>query len=315
MESFSTYQLPASRKVAFWNEITSDTFAALEIKPRDPVRFEGTLTRERVGPLTLMGVRSTSVRVAHTRAHIARTPNPSYLLLAPLSGDFALELDHAPCVTVRTGEFCLIDHARPYMLAHGDNVRTLCVDVPRASFEERVSHMAPLVGRVVQPDNATARMLGVVLLGLGHEVDLGGATDFSPAFGHTLLDLIAATYGPLVEPTLGRGGKAYRAYIDSRLAESGLKPADVAAHFHVSERYMRAVLHKDGESFGAYLLSQRLARSAAMLHDPDWSESTITEIAFRAGFNNATHFGQAFKRLYGATPRDYRASAGKQAPR
>jgi AraC family transcriptional regulator, positive regulator of tynA and feaB len=313
MESFSTYRLPASRKVAFWNEITSDTFAALEIKPRDPVRFDGTLTRERVGPLTLMGVRSTSVRVAHTRAHIARTPSPSYLLLAPLSGEFALELEHAPCVTVRTGEFCLIDHARPYTLAHGDDVRTLCVDVPRASFEERVSHVAPLVGRVVQPDNATARMLGVVLQGLG--LELGAVTNFSPAFGHTLLDLIAATYSPLVEPALGRGGKAFRAYIDSRLAEPELKPADVAAHFHVSERYMRAVLRKDGDSFGAYLLHQRLVRSAAMLHDPDWSESTITEIAFRAGFSNATHFGQAFKQLFGVTPRDYRASAGKATAR
>jgi AraC-like DNA-binding protein len=146
-------------------------------------------------------------------------------------------------------------------------------------------------------------------------VDLGATTDFSPAFGHTLLDLIAATYGPLVEPTLGRGGKAYRAYIGSRLAEAELKPADVAAHFRVSERHMRAVLHKDGESFGAYVLRTRLARSAAMLHDPDWSESTITEIAFRAGFNNATHFGQAFKQRYGATPRDYRASAGKPAAR
>jgi AraC-like DNA-binding protein len=102
---------------------------------------------------------------------------------------------------------------------------------------------------------------------------------------------------------------AYRAYIDSRLTDSELKPADVASHFGVSERYVRAVLRANDESFSAYLLRRRLMRCAQRLSDRDGQRSTITEIAFESGFSNATHFGQAFKLHYGVTPREYRRAA------
>jgi AraC-like DNA-binding protein len=82
----------------------------------------------------------------------------------------------------------------------------------------------------------------------------------------------------------------------------------VASHFGVSERYLRAVLRTDGESFSIYLLRRRLMRCAHRLTDRDWARSTITEIAFESGFGSATHFGQAFKLHYGVTPREYRHS-------
>jgi AraC family transcriptional regulator, positive regulator of tynA and feaB len=70
---------------------------------------------------------------------------------------------------------------------------------------------------------------------------------------------------------------------------------------------MRALLAAGGESFSTYVLRKRLERCAAQLRDAGWSRRSITEIAFRNGFNNVTHFGYAFKERYGMTPRDYRA--------
>ena len=94
MESFSTRGLPVARKVSFWNEITSDTFAELEIAPLDTSHFDGTLNREHVGPVTIMEVHSAAARIQHTRAHIAQTSLPSYLLLAPMCRQFELQPGH-----------------------------------------------------------------------------------------------------------------------------------------------------------------------------------------------------------------------------
>jgi AraC-like DNA-binding protein len=46
-----------------------------------------------------------------------------------------------------------------------------------------------------------------------------------------------------------------------------------------------------------------------MLTDARSAGLTITGIAFSAGFSDLSHFNRAFRRAYGATPSDVRATA------
>lgn len=311
MESFTTRGLSAARKLAFWNEIASDTFAAMEVRPRDSDGFYGSLNRERLGALTVMNVHSAAVRIRHTRDHIARMPSPSFLLLAPLRHEMELTPEGCATIRVHAGEFCLIDHARTYELRHGDAMRTLCIDLPRRRLEELLPGVESLVGRLMRPSSANSRLLLALLGHLGTEITTPEATGLTPAFGESLLSLVAATYASDAEVLPVRGiearAKRYRAYIELRLTDPELTPQDVASHFGVSERYVRQVLARDDESFTAYVLRRRLERCAKLLHDADWSDRTLTDIAFHCGFSNATHFGHAFKVRYGLTPRDYRS--------
>jgi AraC-like DNA-binding protein len=310
VETFSTRGLPVAKKLAFWNAIACDTFAAMDVRPQDAEQFYGSLDRERVGSLTVMNVYSSAVRIRHTREHIARMPAPSYLLLVPLQREMELTAEGAESIRVRAGEFCLIDHARTYEIAHGDSVRTLCIDFPRNRLEERARAAASMVGRLIQPDCAMSRMLLGLLRNLGDEVGRSAVAGIPPVIEDSLLSFIAATYASYTEPLVPRGRKAraqmYRAYIESRLTDPELKPREVASHFGVSERYIRALLSVEGETFSAFLWSLRLQRCARLLVDPAAGHLTITEIAFQSGFSSATHFGQSFKQRYGLTPREYR---------
>jgi AraC family transcriptional regulator, positive regulator of tynA and feaB len=170
-----------------------------------------------------------------------------------------------------------------------------------------------LVGRLMRPDSGASRMLLGLLRILGNEIGPSGCAGLSPAFGESVLSFIAATYSSHLGTAGSRGAEAralaFRAYIDSRLTDPDLSPAEVASHAGVSERYLRAVLASQGESFSSYVLRRRLQRCALLLRDSGWSRHTITQIAFQSGFSNVTHFGQAFKKCYGLTPRDYRAAA------
>ena len=310
MESFSTRGLPAARKAAYWSALNSEAIAAMEITPRDIDHFDGELRREPIGPLTLMDVQSDAVRIRHTRSHIARATSPSYLLLTPLRGDFQIHVDREPARRVATGEYCLLDHGQPYELQHGDAVRVLCLDMPRATLDAHLPRPERVAGRVMRADTSLSRLLAVLLQEIGGEILTGTPMRFTPALAQGLLGFVAAAYSESADDCLSSAEarrRALLACIDSRLHDPDLAPFDVAHDAGISPRRLRALLAAGGESFSAYLLRRRLERCAALLRDFRWRSRSITEIAFRSGFNNATHFGYAFKKHYGQNPRDFRA--------
>src|ERR1700754_1696786 len=107
---------------------------------------------------------------------------------------------------------------------------------------------------------------------------------FAPPARHLLRakDLADARYG---EP-LG---------VDDMAAAAGLSRA------HFSREFRRAF----GESPHGYLLTRRLERAAAPLRNPD---RNVAEICLDVGLTSVGSFTTSFKRNFGKTPTEYRAS-------
>jgi AraC-like DNA-binding protein len=70
---------------------------------------------------------------------------------------------------------------------------------------------------------------------------------------------------------------------------------------HFSREFRRAF----GESPHAYLLTRRLERAAALLRNTDHS---VAEVCLSVGLQGIGSFTTSFKRAYGKTPTQYRAS-------
>jgi AraC-like DNA-binding protein len=70
---------------------------------------------------------------------------------------------------------------------------------------------------------------------------------------------------------------------------------------HFSRSFARAF----GESPGVYLLTRRLERAAALLRNTDYG---VAEVCFEVGLTSVGSFTTSFKRIYGQTPTQYRAS-------
>jgi AraC-like DNA-binding protein len=310
MESFSTAGMPVRRKVHFWNEINSDTFAEMDVVPGDRDAFQGYLRRDVVGPVSLADVCSTGGTINHTRAHVSRSAVQRYVLMLSISGGFRIALDDRPDFALRVGESCLLDHTRPFQLSFQEVARTFCVVLPHPFLCDIVPELQRVSGVPIRATNPMSRMLILLLQNLNREMEQDRTHALTPAYARSLAGFIAGACSEVIdvaEPSVLEARKrCIRQYIDEALHDPELNPSAIAEHFGISARYLRLIFESGSEPVSAYIQRRRLERCARLLRDPSWDRQTITDIAFRSGFNNATYFGYAFKKRFGVTPRDYR---------
>jgi acetamidase/formamidase/AraC-like DNA-binding protein len=110
------------------------------------------------------------------------------------------------------------------------------------------------------------------------------------------------------------GGSASKAATLHRLCETverclddpDLTPAKIAGAEGISERYLQKLFEGAGTSFTHYLRERRLQRTWADLSNPAEAHHSISEIAFRVGFNDSAHFSRTFRQRFGLSPREFR---------
>ena len=89
-------------------------------------------------------------------------------------------------------------------------------------------------------------------------------------------------------------------------AESGRLPA--------ARRTLHSRFGQIDQTFGRWVLQSRLEACARALRDPNQRLLNISEIAYRLGFNDLSHFNRAFRAHFDMPPGEWR-SATVSTPR
>lgn len=97
-----------------------------------------------------------------------------------------------------------------------------------------------------------------------------------------------------------------RAFIDAHLADPDLGPTQIATGCGISIRRLHRSFADTDWSTCSWIRHRRLVRCREDLLDPGKDGLSITQIAFRWGFNDAAHFSRAFRNAYHQSPRDVR---------
>ena len=94
-------------------------------------------------------------------------------------------------------------------------------------------------------------------------------------------------------------------YIRERLGDPALSARQIAAEHYISVRQLYYLWSDRECSLAEWIMSERLAAASRELASPRGS-STITAVARRWGFTDATHFSRRFREKYGVAPREWR---------
>lgn len=92
----------------------------------------------------------------------------------------------------------------------------------------------------------------------------------------------------------------------ANLDSQALSVQAVARQQALTPRYVNMIFEGEGTTFSAFVLQQRLMPARSTLVGRRYAGSTVSEIAFAAGFSAHLAFQCSFRRRFGATPTQIR---------
>ncbi|MFM0154932.1 AraC family transcriptional regulator [Paraburkholderia sediminicola] len=96
------------------------------------------------------------------------------------------------------------------------------------------------------------------------------------------------------------------ALIEAEACDPELTLKRIAERVGISTRFVHKLFQQNGVRFGNYLLACRLEHARAELENPHFEHLNVSEIAYRSGFIDPSHFSRTFRIRFDVTPSIYR---------
>jgi AraC family transcriptional regulator, positive regulator of tynA and feaB len=311
MQAWSIEDCREDDGVAYWRERVRIATAGLfdisvdvELEP-----FSARASLRRSGPFSFMAAESTvPLPVIRSRRDIANSPQDHFSVYLQLGGR-TVSFRGEESIELHAGDigFCDPRQRQPFRAEYGG--RCAIATVPRAMIDQRAPWLRSRPHRKLA---AKARFADHVRL---HMMELMagpmGETETS-LLADSLCNLVALAAAEDLPPSRLQPElqmEALLAFCRQNLHDPDLSPQHVADHIGISVRTLHARWRQIGQSFGRWLLEQRLQGCSVALRDLRQRPRNISEIAYAWGFNDLSHFNRAFRQRFDMTPGEWRESA------
>jgi AraC-like DNA-binding protein len=312
---FSTGALPQRDRLPMLRDFYGPLVRLdIEPAPDEPLHFE--VIARAVPDLAVSILEFSAVRARRTRALIADGNDNCMFSVLRSPGNTIFQRGRE--VLPAEGSAALLSLADPFACATAGGIaRGISLSVPRKVLAASVPRLEDRFGQAFQ-DSEALRLLKSYA-GLLEQDHLLANVDLRRLVVAHVHDLVALALGAsrdAAEIANGRGLRAARLHaikadVRASLREP-LSSTTIAARHGVTPRYVQVLFEDEGVTFSQFLIGERLERVNRMLRDPLQMEFPISAIAYDSGFGDLSHFNRAFRRRFGATPSDVRATARRE---
>jgi len=308
VDIWSTDAAAARERFSYWREAICRSMFNITIEA-PPERFSARLHTSSFGRLRFARLQSSAYQVVRSRRDIDRAPADYCTIYLQLDGRTIFEEGGQVCAVDR-GDIAVWDGRHPFRFDFSEAGGRALAIIPRAMIERR----APWLRR--RPLHTLAADRPFVDLARRHLAVLTADDWTSGESAATLLtdnlcNLLALATAddltPGLRPELQL--EALLAFCRQNLHNAELSPQLAADHVGISVRTLHLRFQKTGQSFGRWVLDNRLDACRAALRDPRHHALNVSEIAYRWGFNDLSHFNKAFRARFNQTPREARMGA------
>lgn len=302
----STRALADGDKLDFWLSEVSRLLIQVECDRRPEEPLQASLEFQDFGLLSMATIRANQHAVARSGHSLSQDGRDAIFVCLMLQGQ-GFSHQGVDCARHGPGDVVLYDTARPYGHGFPADMAMAVLAVPRAVFQERVGCWDER--GLVRFERAVS-MAGMDALAAHRLLSQGGAAarqHLASQLLEWLHSLWSAQHGlPVSRSTLCSLWRA-KAYIEKHLADEELDCERISRAVGLSQRQLARIFEQEGGSVARHIWGRRLERCRVDLTDPALRHLSVSELAFRWGFNHIAHFSRSYKRRFGETPSQARA--------
>lgn len=306
VDIWSTDGAAARERFSYWRDAISRSMFNITIEA-PPDRFSARLHTRTTGRLRFARSQSSAYKVIRSQRDIDSAPADHCAIYLQLDGRTIFEQGGDVC-TIDRSDIAIWDGRHPFRADFREAGGRAVAIIPRAMLERRALWLRR------RPLHRLAANRPFVDLARRHLAALTADDSTLSETQATLLtdnvcNLVALATAPDVAP--GRLDpelqlEALLAFCRHNLHNAELSPQLAADHLGISVRTLHLRFQTTGQSFGRWVLDQRLDACRAALRDQNQRALNIAEIAYRWGFNDLSHFNKAFRARFNETPRETR---------
>ncbi|PKR51863.1 helix-turn-helix domain-containing protein [Thalassospira marina] len=311
---FDTGSIEERMRYDVWRESISCLFNVDATREnRDPRRFNATIKALRVGNLMLTETRSVAQLWQRRPLEIARDGLDHYMVELFLSGSAHWDSRYGEQI-VRPGDIIVFDFACE-MQAHTTDFEHLSLIIPRSLLGPMLDYPDHHHMQVLSGSLPVVRMLADYIVSLNRNLPLMDNVE-GHKFGPAVAAMVAAclnSHGPIGRVSGASTGYHFmdfriRAFIQENLDNADLDVNQICDGCGISRSALYRLFSEEG-GVRHFLREQRLSK--AMRDLLFYPELQISMVARRNGFTHANDFSRAFRRRFGLTPRELRATQAR----
>jgi AraC-like DNA-binding protein len=294
-----------------WVDIICAELIELEVKTCNPESFDASLRQLQLGPIQLNHVYTREAQdVRRTKEAIGRNAKVLFELVYVRSGGLVYT-HYGKTFAVGPNECVLIDSTEPYSFRSSVCTTGTTLQLPQKWLRYWIAKPEEGVANVI----SDATSWGSAFLATLHALCTQSIETIGP--GEIICEQVASLLRLAMHPLVGgvgseRSGRHFREIIQllrNWAHDETLNPDKVAALGGISKRSLHALFSAAGTTFSKELMNIRLERARQHLDDPQFSGIRVSDIGWRCGFVDASHFARRFTECYGISPSTYRRTA------
>lgn len=310
MNLWSTEQVKPNERFSYWREVLCQAYTALDPVVNSTSAFSGAVTSGKLADIDVTSITSKAQLIGRGDKEIRKMPNEYYFLNLQISGQCRME-QGSHVALINPGEFSLVDSTRPYLNYYlTDDFSQFSFRIPQSILKPFLLHPDAVLTSKFTPDGGIISITvdflkNIASSGIKYDEIVQGK------LMENLLSLVSLSLGVNSE-VYDRVSQTYqeqllkniKLFVRENLSDHELNPAKVANNYRISTRYLHKIFEQGSESFSRFLLTERLLKCANELKHI--KSDSVSTIAFRAGFNDTSHFSKVFRQKFGQSPRDFR---------
>ena len=306
----STSDVAPADRLAVWGDFVCRHIGPLKADTFGDPNFAGRLELGHVGNVPLARIVASRHRVLRTPSLIRKDERSYVKLVAQVEGGACFE-QNGRKVVLAPGEWSLYDTCKPYTVSNPEPIKQIIMLLPRDRLVRLGLDLDDLVVR------RFAGRSGVGRLAYNRLIASFDALRASPAplDADDLGERIASDVELAVLDRAGTTSDAsqretardrVKNFIAANLSDPMLSLSRIAGAIGCSKRYLHKLFDGEAETLNTYIWRSRLEEIRQDLANPALSGRSITEIAFKWGFNSSPHFSRSFRETYGVSASVYR---------